>query len=144
MRVFTKIGKKLKKILIPISVLASLVTIVIGIVQMKDRIQLFIINSSQDKTIGARITSKTIQIWKGETKLVFENDLLQITIDNILIIDGTNLYRVCGKINNGISTSLFENTQGESIQFDKFIIQINRIASDYAEFRVSNNYQASQ
>jgi len=86
------------------------------------------------------ITDKTIQIGKGETKSVFEKYLLQITIDNILLIDGTNLYRMLGKINNGISTSILERTQGESIQFDRFIIQINKIASDYVEFRVSLIY----
>ena len=142
MRAFARLKKTLKKIKMPLSVIAMVVTIVIGIVQMKDRIQLFIINNSQDKTIETMSTSKTIQIWKGETKLVFEDDLLQITIDNILVIDGTNLYRMFGKINNGTSTNIFENTQGESIQFDRFIIQIYKIARDYAEFRVSftHNY----
>jgi len=142
MRTFTRLGKTLKKIKMPLSVIAMVVTIVIGIFVIYDRTQSYIISKEESK--GSKNTSKIIQINKGETKLIFEDNLLQITIDDILQIDETNLYRMSGKINNGISTKYFENTQGESIQFSRFIIQINRVASDYVEFRVTNNYQASQ
>ena len=140
MRTFTRLGRILKKIKTPLSVIAMVVTIVIGIFVIYDKTQSYIISKKESR--GSKSISKIIQINKGETKLIFEDGLLQITIDNILIIDGTNLYRVSGKINDGILTSPFDNTQGESFQFVRFIIQINRIASDYAEFRVSftNNY----
>jgi hypothetical protein len=86
----------------------------------------------------SNITRRIIQIGKGETKQIYENDLFLITIDNILLDSETHSYKVVGKLNNGILTDRFsEKTQGESIQFDRYIIQIYKIVSDYVEFRVS-------
>ena len=136
MRIFEKLSKTLKKYQILLLSLAAVITIAVGILQVYDRVRLYLSLSENEK-------SKTLQIEKGETRYIFNDDLLQLTVDNILQNNETKYFEVSGKLDNGYLTRNFANrTQGESMQFERYIIQINKIESEYAIFRVSikNSY----
>jgi len=129
----------IKKIQIPVAILIGTLTFVNETFDIFTKVHFYIISSKNEKS-NLKNESIFIRIEKGETKYISETDLFQITIDDILPIEGTHLYNIIGKFNNGFITDrIIEKTQGESMQFDRYIIQITRITIDYVEFRITLN-----
>ena len=132
-QVFISLRKIWKKLQIVVGFIGTIVAIITFPIVLYDKIQDY--NNERKE---ASFTSKIIQIKKGETSSIHDNERLLITVDNILLNADDHMHEINGKLNNGFSTSILSGkTQGESIQFDKYIIQIYKIVSDYAEFRVS-------
>jgi len=134
-----KLKRICKKLQIPVAVLATGIASINGLFKLYDRIHLFISISKNENLMSTKI----IRIEKGETKQIFEDNLFLITIDNILLIEEDHLYKIVVKLDNGFfTTRISEKTQGESITFDRYIIQIIKITTDYVEFRItlSNNH----
>jgi hypothetical protein len=95
----------------------------------------------QEKEINYSIAGNREQIQliiqKGETKTIFEDDIFMITIDKIIISEDTEIYKLYGKLDNGIQTEILTDLlQGSSVRFDNYIIQTIKIASDYAELKI--------
>jgi hypothetical protein len=129
-----KIRKKFFKFL---EYAAIIVTILVGSITVYDKIKAY----TQDgkyrlESIAKNITQGAeLHILIGETKRIFEDSLLIITLHKILKEDSE--YLIYGTLNEGHDTMLFEKKrQGESIEIPNFIIQIIKIRDDYAEFRI--------
>jgi hypothetical protein len=129
--------KAKKQILKFLEYFAIIVSIIVGGITIYDKIKVY----TQDGNKRLDLIKKNINqnaeihILIGETKRVFEDSLLIITLEEILKDDYE--YLIYGTLNEGHDTMPFaKKGQGESIEFPNYIIQIMKIRDDYAEFRI--------
>jgi hypothetical protein len=127
--------KARKQIFKFIECIAIIVSIIVGGITIYDRIKVYT-QSENERSIEKNINQNAkIHILMGETKSVFEDSLLIITLDKILNEDSERL--IYGTLNEGHDTIHFEKKrQGDSIEFPNLIIQIMKIRDDYAELRI--------
>jgi hypothetical protein len=129
-----KIRKQIFKFL---ECIAIIVTIILGGITIYDKIKVYVQDGKEQlDSIKKNISQNTeIHILIGETKRIFEDSLLIITLDKILKEDSE--YLIYGTLNGGHDTMSFvKKGQGESIEFPNYIIQIMKIRDDYAEFSI--------
>jgi hypothetical protein len=129
-----KIRKKFFKFL---EYIAIVVTIIVGGITIYDKIKVYTQGGKYRlEPIAKNITQGAeLHILIGETKRIFEDSLLIITLHKILKEDSE--YLIYGTFNDGYDTVPFNRKgQGESIEISDFIIQIIKIRDDYAEFRI--------
>jgi hypothetical protein len=130
-------GKKIRKQVFKfLEYIAVMVAIINGGVTIYDRIKVYQDEKERFDPIEKNISQDVeIHILMGETKRIFEDSLLIITLDKIL--KDNFEYLISGTLNEGHDTMFFaEKRQGESIEFPDYIIQIMKIRDDYAELSI--------
>jgi hypothetical protein len=122
-----------KSIIKYVGFIAAVVTIIAGLINIIPVIR-EIASYYQFKDHKDELVME-IRILQGETKHPFENGLLLITLDRI-IINGFG-YAIEGKLNYSDETTYLRGEyQGTSRRFRDYIIQIIEITSEYTDFRI--------